>query len=124
MTDHLRILAIEDDPDLGYLYDSFLTEEGHQVTIARNGREAVKALGTKQDVVLLDLMLPGTDGYSLLRRIRADPSMRTLPVVVISAAIPPGRQRILGADAVVHKPFEFEDLTRVIQGVSHHAHAA
>jgi CheY-like chemotaxis protein len=125
MGQKLKILAIEDDPDLAYLYESFLGgEEGHTVTLARNGAEALRELQTRPDVVLLDLMLPGTDGYSLLRQIREDPRLRGIPVIVVSAAMPPGRQRVSGADAVVHKPFEFDGLVRTIQGVAHHAHAA
>jgi CheY-like chemotaxis protein len=123
--DKLRILAIEDDPDLAYLYESFLGgEEGHEVALAHNGAEALRELERRPDVILLDLMLPGTDGYALLRRIRGDPRLRRTPVVVVSAAMPPGRQHVAGADAVVHKPFEFDVLTRTIQGVAHHAHAA
>lgn len=119
----LRILAIEDDPDLSYLYQSFLGGEGHEVLVARDATEAVEMLRRHPDVVLLDLMLPDTDGYTLLRHMRANAATRSTPVVIVSAAIPPGRQRIRGADAVVHKPFEFDGLLRTIEGVSHQAHA-
>lgn len=119
----LRILAIEDDPDLSYLYQSFLGGEGYDVLVARDATEAVEMLRRRPDVVLLDLMLPDTDGYTLLRHMRANPATRGTPVVVVSAAVPPGRQRIRGADAVVRKPFEFDGLLRTIEGVSHQAHA-
>jgi len=121
MREPLRILAIEDDPDLSYLYESFLEAEGHQVVAARNGAEALAGLERRPDLVLLDLMLPDTDGYTILRHMRATPALRRTPVIVISAAIPPGRHRIAGADAVIHKPFEFEGLLRAIEGVQHHA---
>ncbi len=123
MTDHLRVLAIEDDPDLSYLYESFLGGEGYEVLLAHDATEALEMMRKHPDVVLLDLMLPDTDGYTLLRHMRANAAMRRTPVVVVSAAIPPGRQRISGADAVMHKPFEFDGLLRTIEGVSHHRHA-
>lgn len=120
MADHLRVLAIEDDPDLSYLYESFLGGEGYEVLLAHDATEAIEMMRKHPDVVLLDLMLPDTDGYTLLRHMRANASMRSTPVVVVSAAIPPGRQHISGADAVMHKPFEFDGLRRTIEGVSHH----
>src|SRR6266545_4398837 len=110
MTDSLRILAIEDDPDLSYLYESYLGAEGHRVSTARNGEQALRRLNDHPDVVLLDLMVPGLDGYAILRHMRARRDLRDVPVVVVSAAVPPGRTRIPGADAVVNKPFEFDGL--------------
>lgn len=124
MADHKRVLAIEDDRELAYLYDSFLTEEGYEVLLAHDAAEGMELLKEHPDVVLLDLMLPGTDGYALLRELRSRPDTRRLPVVVVSASLPPGRQHVAGADAVVHKPFEFHGLLRAIEGVQHIAHVA
>lgn len=124
MRDHGRVLAIEDDRELAYLYDSFLTEEGYEVLIAHDADEGLQLLDEHPDVVLLDLMLPGTDGYTVLRRMRARPDLRKVPVIVVSASLPPGRQHVAGADAVVHKPFEFNGLLRTIEGVQHHTHVA
>jgi two-component system, OmpR family, phosphate regulon response regulator PhoB len=120
MKGHGRVLAIEDDRELGYLYESFLGEEGYEVLVAHDADEAMRLLQAHPDVVILDLMLPGTDGYALLRRIRSRPETRRLPVVVVSASLPPGRQHVAGADAVVHKPFEFNGLLRAIEGAQHH----
>lgn len=114
------MLAIEDDRELGYLYESFLGEEGYEVLVAHDADEAMRLLRAHPDVVILDLMLPGTDGYALLRRIRSRPDTRDVPVVVVSASLPPGRQHVVGADAVVHKPFEFNGLLRAIEGAQHH----
>lgn len=121
MKGHGRVLAIEDDRELGYLYESFLGEEGYEVLVAHDADEAMRLLRVLPDVVILDLMLPGTDGYALLRRIRSRPELREVPVVVVSASLPPGRQHVAGADAVVHKPFEFHGLLRAIEGAQHHS---
>jgi DNA-binding response OmpR family regulator len=122
MRKHLRVLAIEDDRELAYLYQSFLSGEGYEVLVAHDANEGLRLLREEPDVVLLDLMLPGTDGYEFLRRLRA--GREHIPVIVVSASLPPGRQHVNGADAVVHKPFEFEGLLRAIQGVSHHSRIA
>lgn len=124
MGKHLRVLAIEDDPDLGLLYESFLSAEGHHVEVARDAPEGLRMLEEQHpDVVLLDLMLPGMDGYDLMREMRNRKDLSDIPVVVVSASVPPGRHRIPGADAVIHKPFEFDGLLRTIEGLSHQ-HAA
>lgn len=123
MESGLRILAIEDDPALSYLYESLLGAEGYRVSTARDAEQALAGLEDHPDVVLLDLMIPGTDGYTLLRHMRARKDLRDVPVIVVSAAVPPGRERILGANAVMHKPFEFDGLLRAIEGVSHQVHA-
>lgn len=122
MKTHRTVLAIEDDRELAYLYDCFFTEEGYDVLIARNASEGMELLDRHPDVVLLDLMLPDTDGYTVLKRLRARRDMDDVPVVVVSASLPPGRQHVAGADAVVHKPFEFNGLLRAIEGVQHQAH--
>lgn len=120
MRKRLRVLAIEDDRELAYLYQSFLSGEGYEVLIAHDAAEGLRLVRQQPDVVLLDLMLPGMDGYEFLRRIRT--GREHIPVIVVSASLPPGRQHVTGADAVVHKPFEFEGLIRAIEGVSHHSH--
>jgi DNA-binding response OmpR family regulator len=122
MRKHLRVLAIEDDRELAYLYQSFLSGEGYEVMVAHDADEGLRLLREEPDVVLLDLMLPGIDGYEFLRRLRT--GREYIPVIVVSASLPPGRQHVIGADAVVHKPFEFEGLLRAIEGVSHHSHIA
>lgn len=118
MREKLRVLAIEDDPSLSRLYESFLGEEGHEVLTARDAHEGLRLMDRRPDVVLLDLMLPGMDGYSFLREIRKRRDLRGIPVIVVSATVPPGRSHVAGADAVVHKPFEFEGLLRTMEVVS------
>jgi two-component system response regulator MprA len=117
---HLRVLAIEDDRDLRTFYRTLLEEEGYDVKVAADGAEALEQLaqrGWRPDLILLDLMMPRMDGYEFLRRLRARGS--DIPVLVLSAALPPGRQRIAGAQAILRKPFAFD---RLLKTIDHYAH--
>ena len=116
---HPKVLAVEDDDDLRFLYETFLRTEGLEVVTARDAREGLRLLDEGPDVVLLDLMLPGMDGYEFLEELRRRREHRDTTVIVLSAAIPPGRHRVPGADATIRKPFEFDGLLRAIEGLSH-----
>lgn len=111
----LRVLAVEDDNDLREFYGTLLREEGHQVRLARNGLEALHQLDWTPDLILLDLMMPVMDGYEFLRRLRASPKGASIPVLVLSAALPPGRATLRGAQAVLRKPFDFDRMLRTIE---------
>jgi DNA-binding response OmpR family regulator len=119
MSGHLRILAVEDDQDLAELYESFLSWEGHDVLLAHNGGEALRLLRQRPDVILLDLRLPDTDGAVLLHRMRGQQGRHHIPVIVVSATVPP-QTRIREADAVISKPFDISELLGTIYRVSHH----
>ena len=119
MNGRKRILAVEDDPELAELYRSILGDEGYEVTVAGDAREGLRLMASHPDVILLDLVLPGPDGYSLLRRMREQRELDDLPVVVVSASVPPGRERIAGAQAIVRKPFDFAGLLLAIERVQH-----
>lgn len=111
----LRVLAVEDDQELREFYGTILREEGHQVRLARNGLEGLHHLDWAPDLILLDLMMPVMDGYEFLRRLRASPKGAHIPVLVLSAALPPGRATLRGAQAVLRKPFDFDRLLRTIE---------
>ncbi len=121
MAGHLRILAVEDDQDLAELYESFLSWEGHDVLLAHDGRDAMRLLRERPDVILLDLRLPDTDGGVLLHRMRRMPGSRHTPVIVVSATVPAER-RVRDADAVISKPFDISELLGTIYRVAHHPH--
>ncbi|MFO0933462.1 MAG: response regulator transcription factor [Planctomycetota bacterium] len=107
-----RILVVEDDETLGLALVDALSQEGYRPHLEPNGRRALeRATGSRFDLVLLDLMLPGLDGYEVCRRLRAAGD-RT-PIVVLTAR---GREedRVkgldLGADDYVVKPFSLKEL--------------
>ena len=108
MADPITVLAVDDQPQNLRLLDAVLSPRGYRVITATSGEEAVKFLSQEiPDLVLLDIVMPGMDGYEVCRRIRGDPATAFLPVVMITAS---GEQEKLssieaGADDFVNKPF-------------------
>lgn len=108
----MRLLVIEDEPKLAQYLHKGLGENGHVVDVAHDGIEGRRlALGGDYDLVLLDVMLPGVDGFGVLRAIRSE--KRALPVLMLTA-----RDRVEdrvrglenGADDYLVKPFAFSEL--------------
>ena len=80
-----RILIVEDNPDLAGTLRRLLNRWGHQVEVAANGREALgMGLGFKPDVALIDLGLPGMDGYAVAGALSSDPSLEGLQLIAIT----------------------------------------
>jgi two-component system, OmpR family, phosphate regulon response regulator PhoB len=83
----MKILVIEDNATAANLYRAALTREGYQVAVATDGEAGLAAVATQHpDLVLLDLMLPKMPGLEVLRRIRSNPELAGLPVMVTSNA--------------------------------------
>ena len=106
----MRVLVVDDDAGVRQVLR--LSLSGHSVLEAADGRSALALLARADvDVVLLDLMMPDLDGFSVLRRLRADERLRDLPVVLLTAR---GSERDhetafrSGADAYLTKPFDLD----------------
>ena len=81
-----KILVIEDDPATSRLVDYSLRHHGYHVITAMNGLDGVrKARSESPDMVILDVMLPGMDGFEICHRLRADPATANLPILMFSA---------------------------------------
>jgi CheY-like chemotaxis protein len=80
-----NILLIEDDLDTRDMLGRFLSQAGHDMLTAANGWEGLLALQQAVDLILLDLMLPGMDGFSFLKIVRRQQSTRDIPVVAVTA---------------------------------------
>lgn len=108
----MRILVVEDEPDLLEVLAQSLREAGYAVDTAADGEEGLfKAQGDQYDALVLDLMLPRLDGWSVLRKLRD--AGRHVPVLVLTARdAVPDRVRGLdcGADDYLVKPFELSEL--------------
>src|SRR6266550_1437365 len=104
----LRVLVVEDDPDslelMTYLFHAF----GHEAVGATTADAAVAmATASTPDLILCDLRLPGTDGFELLARFKSEPSLKSVPVIAVTAyAMPGDRERVISAgfDGYVSKP--------------------
>ena len=112
----MRILVIEDDPDLRALYELDLRDAGHEVSAASNGAEGLaRAAALPPDVVIVDLVMPVMDGYEFLQRLRRMPEHARTPVLVLSAVATGSYSRHLGASAFIPKPFDAEDLVSAVE---------
>ena len=113
MTEPLTILAVDDEPLNLRLLDAVLGPLGHRVVHATSGAECLELLARGPvDLVLLDVVMPGLDGYEVCRRIRGDERTAYLPVVMVTAS--DAQQRVValetGADDFVRKPFDRSEL--------------
>lgn len=114
------VLIVEDDPDIAVMMSVSLRLAGHGVATAPTGEAAIASLTTtRPDVLVLDLGLPGIGGREVLRRIRADIRLETLPVVVVSAHAAPTSAELtsLGCDRYLTKPFDPRDLVKTVDGL-------
>lgn len=126
------VLLVEDNPASLELMRYLLHSAGHTTLLATNGHEALERLRDgRPDLVLTDIQMPGMDGYELLAHLRADPVLRTLPVVALTAYSMPGDQdRVMqaGFDGYLAKPIDpetiLQDLMRFIGGGPAGAHSA
>ena len=115
-----RVLVVDDEPIIRRFLAEGLTDAGYQVLIARDGAEALDSVYRfHPDAVLLDLLMPGVDGWAFLRERRVQPALAALPVVVFSAA---GREGLhdasaLRATAVLPKPLNLDVLAAVLEHV-------
>jgi len=80
-----RILLIEDDPFIADIYLTKLKETGFEVEIAKDGEKALKQIQKKKpDLLLLDVVLPNINGWELLRKVKADPKLKDIKVIILS----------------------------------------
>ncbi|MEI7644642.1 MAG: ATP-binding protein [Chloroflexales bacterium] len=114
------VIADDHEPTLGFYYE-VLTEMGCQVAVARTGGESVaKVQATRPDVTVLDIQMPGVDGLEVIRRIRDDPAVATVPIIALTALAMPGdRERCLeaGANVYLAKPVSMRALVAAIRQV-------
>jgi len=114
----VRILAIEDDHTIQAFYRQFLTEIGHEVLLAENGREAMALAGSAPDLIILDLGLPDVHGYEIMRALRADAHTRDIPVVIVSGYPLAGAMDLAGVFGVLRKPYDVSLLEQTLERVA------
>ena len=118
---HESILVVEDEQEIQELIRYNLAKDGYQVTCVGLGEDALRtARSESPDLILLDLMLPGVDGLEVCRRMKTDPVMRRIPIVMVTAKgeetdVVAGLE--LGADDYVTKPFSPRVLVARVRAV-------
>src|SRR5690349_6582640 len=115
MTPMTRILHIEDDPANRLLVRKLLQSAGHEVIDAADGLEGVRlACAQRPDLVLVDLNIPGLDGFEVTLRLRGEPSLLGVPIVAITAEGDRETSLAVGCDGFLQKPIDARSFSSVI----------
>lgn len=104
-----KILIVDDEPNI-VIPLQFLMEQNHyEVLVAQNGEEAIEIISRyRPDLVLLDIMLPGIDGYEVCEMVRLNPEWQDIRIIFLTAKgreVDIAKGMVLGADAYITKPF-------------------
>jgi two-component system cell cycle response regulator DivK len=104
-----RILVVEDHEDNRQILRDLLGNAGYDMIEAQTGEDGLAAAATQRpDLILMDIQLPGIDGYETTRRLKADPDLRAVPIIVVTSYALSGddiKAREAGCDAYVTKPY-------------------
>jgi len=121
----MKILLVDDDPNIRQLVNLYLVKEGFDVTMAASGDEALRLFkASPPNLMLLDIMLPGMDGWQVCREVR---KISNIPIIMLSAKDETFDKVLgleLGADDYVAKPFDMKELVARIKAVSRRFQAA
>jgi DNA-binding response OmpR family regulator len=113
-----RILVVDDEPEITEIVETFLMETGYNVAVENSPHEAVsKARAFKPDVILLDIMMPGVDGYDICQQLKSDPEFANTPIIFLTGkdrSDDMGRSFRSGGDMFIKKPFSCERLLEIV----------
>ncbi len=116
-----KILIAEDNAAIRQMLNFLLTREGYEVEMAIHGKDALEKATLKQpDLILMDVMMFGVDGYQVCRTLKSDAKTSQIPVVLVSARGQKSEQEeglAAGASAYIVKPFDPENLMGVVAGI-------
>lgn len=116
-----RILVVDDDKQIVRLVQSYLERASYQVLTAYDGETALHTIRRERpDLVVLDLMLPNRDGWEVTRAVRSDPSLASLPIIMLTARVEDTDKIVgleLGADDYIAKPFNPHEVVARVRAV-------
>jgi two-component system, cell cycle response regulator DivK len=114
-----RILVVEDQPDNRQILRDLFESTGYEIVEAEDGQAGVVAAKAQRpDLILMDIQLPVMDGYEATRRIKADPDLRAIPIIVVTSYALSGddvKARAAGCDGYVTKPFSPRQLLAMVK---------
>ena len=114
-----RILVVEDQPDNRQIIRDMLAASDYQITEAENGQEALAVIAKERpDLILMDIQLPVMDGYEATRQIKANPALRSIPIIAVTSHALNGEEqtaRAAGCDDYVPEPYSPRQLLAKIQ---------
>ncbi len=114
-----NILVADDAPNVVLSVEFLMKQAGYDVRTANNGEEALLAIQEKKpDLVLLDVMMPVRDGYDVCQAIKADPDMKDIRIIMLTAKGRPVEKEkgiALGADEYITKPFSTKELVEKVR---------
>jgi len=118
-SENIKLLLIDDDPNLIMLVKDYLEFRGYEVITAENGRQALDSFSEQSpDLIICDIMMPEMDGYAFVEQIRQNPRTEWIPVIFLSAKSQ-SKDRIkglnVGGDVYMIKPFEPEELVAQVE---------
>lgn len=116
MSQRQRILVVDDDESIREFIEMALSDDGHEVRTAADGRAALELIeGWKPTLILLDMRMPGMDGWKFSRAYRAGPGPH-VPIIVLTAARDAAQSASeIAADAFLAKPFDLAELLELIE---------
>lgn len=116
-----KILLIDDEEDLTDILSMRLMAEGYEVSTAKTGEEGLAGINhIRPDLILLDLVMPGLDGWEVCRRLRRNVKTRDVPIVILTAAQEKGQLEKVREEGATHlflKPFEERELLALLKKV-------
>lgn len=114
-----RVLIVEDTESVQVLVKRWITNVGYEVDLASDGREALERVASiSPDLILLDVMMPGLNGYAVCRQLRENEQTKNTPIIIITAlpaALDSEEGKLSGANEVIVKPLNRDDLIRKVR---------
>ena len=116
-----RILIADDEPNIVLALEYLMKNEGYEVQTATDGEDALLSIAKiRPDLILLDIMMPNLDGYEVCQRIRSDPSMKDIVIIMLTAKgreIEREKGLALGADFYITKPFSTREVVKKVREI-------
>lgn len=113
-----KIMVVDDEPEITEIIDAFLQNEGYTVKVENNPQNALNlAEEFKPDLILLDIMMPGTDGYQVCNLIKENPRLGDTPVIFLTgkdSKDDQGKSFQVGGDMFIKKPFSCDRLLEIV----------